>query len=208
MDKVMFISILTALLVVAIAIIFYNAHVAKEYERLLRETGPKVKYRTAVHEAGHALAVIRGNRVKGRLLTVTTVPGENYSGIVRYNLMGFPIFVQWERVIVALGGIAGEMVARGEFDAHACSADLEQALEMAALISDSHQMEEVKPLLDLQPYYKRPLLPTERNVLNFCMNQALTRLRENQSDFYRLVDSLIERRELTGAQVLEVLSNR
>lgn len=167
----------------------------------------KVTYQTAVHEAGHALTVVRSSRVNGTLHLVTTVPDRSTGGKVQFNLTGFQTFVMWEHVIICLGGAAGEYIARGFIDKHACGVDLKDALDAAHEIASKHSAEEVKDIVvDMQAYYDKRLHPDTLKILNFCMNEAIKRLRTNQSDFYRLVNSLIERRELTGVQVQEVLS--
>lgn len=185
-----------------------------QFVRLLLEPRASKKrgmilYHTAVHEAGHALVVLNSNHVESTLDTVTTVQDGDSSGRVAYSLKGLPAVVQWELAIVALGGAAGEHVGRGKVDPPACKSDLGDALVKAREIAATHKVEPLAvhdTVLNVQSFYKEQLDPFVLGALNICMSEAIRRVRENESDFYRLVNVLLERRELTGLQVKEVLS--
>jgi ATP-dependent Zn protease len=207
-DFLLFLSNILA--AVTVGLLAYNTYLRHAYRRQLAEiTGPKTQFKTAVHEAGHAITVLKTERVKSTLRRVTTVPDEESGGKVQYNLTGLPVFVQWEQVIVALGGAAGEYVGRGEVDTHGCGKDLEDALTMAEAIAAQHAPQVVKNIdVDVQRFYKKKLGHNTRAVLNFCFTEAVKRVESNEGDFYRLVDTLIARRELTGRQVQEVLSRK
>lgn len=181
-----------------------------DLRREIRElNSPKIRFRTAAHEAGHAIAVLGADRVKPTLHSVTTVPDEDSGGKVQFNLTGFPVFVQWEQVIIALGGAAGEFVAKGDVHAHGCGRDLKDALESATAISGSHTPQIVKEIeLDLKHFYKKDISKNTLDVLNFCFAEAVRRVRGKETEFFQLVDTLLARRELTGEQVREVLSQR
>lgn len=175
--------------------------------RISRKRRVVVKYHSAVHEAGHALAVLKSDNVRGEVSVVTTVPDGDSSGKVTYSLLGLPMFVKWEQIIVSLGGAAGEYVARGVVDPRACSHDLKDALTRAEVIVREHKVCLFNsPVLNTQSFYRNALNPHVLSTLNICMSEAIRRVRENEGDFYLLVDSLLERRELTGSQVADILS--
>lgn len=201
-----FISLACSMLALVITLKLMSDHFA--WTKSSKKRRAFVKFRTAVHEAGHAMTVLKSSRADCTLHVVTTVPDTDSGGMVRFSLTGLPAFVQWEQVIIALGGAAGEYVAQGEIDNHSCSKDFSDALQYAEKIAESHSVVDVRPQVDLAPRYPTGTPKSAMNVLNFCFNEAHRRVKENQRDFFRLVNDLLERRELTGTQVVQLLSSK
>lgn len=192
----------------ALSLMLWSLSEQRSWTKGAKKRKAYVKYGTAIHEAGHAMTVLRSNRAEAVLETVTTVPDEGSGGLVRFSVTGFPAFVQWEQTIIALGGAAGEHVGRAEISAHSCSKDLADALSYANKIAAAHAIDTVVPVVDMGKYYSETISERARAVLNFCFNEAHRRVKENERDFFRLVNGLLERRELTGAQVTQLLSSK
>jgi len=169
---------------------------------------PPYKFKVAVHEAGHAIAILKAEHTKGIVRKVTTVSNVKTAGMVTFTLTGSPLFLNWENVVVALGGAAGEFVGRGgEIDADGMGPDLESALKYSALIlAEGWKPSPYTPMYDVANLHKSAVGDDERAVLNFFFNEAVGRVRRHDKHFYALVNALLERRELTGSQIKEVLS--
>lgn len=168
---------------------------------------PPFKFKVAVHEAGHAIAILKGGQTKGVVKKITTVSNAQTAGVVTFTLTGSPLILNWENVVVALGGAAGEFVGRGEIDADGLGPDLESALRYSALIlAEGWKPSTYTPMYDVASLHKSAVGDNERDVLNFFFNEAVGRVRRHDKHFYALVNALLERRELTGSQIKEVLS--
>lgn len=165
----------------------------------------KDKYRTAVHESGHVMAIALATNERVTLRKVSTVAEAEMNGYVDYRITQEDS-LPWEDVVISLGGIAGEHVAIEAVHPPGAEVDLKHAVERAQDIVKHGRVQirdltPVRNLGELCPSVE----PAVVDVMNFCFNIAVERIKSNETGFFRIVDSLIDRRELTGKQVTRLL---
>ena len=169
------------------------------------------KHRVAVHEAGHAICVIKCDyTIRSSLNKVSTVPDEKYGGYCSYRYQGDGVVAAWEHLVVSMAGPAGELVARETVDAVGSRGDLTYALELANKIAHAApgavaQFDEAPYLELLSLWYPDPLAIPVRNTISMALWTAIDRISKNERAFYRLADALVDRRELTGNQIGKLL---
>lgn len=202
---------LTVLSVAGLFVALVSAFLSILYIRELRRyqqhmSQPHVLHRIAAHEAGHAVAVMAVEGVEAELKLVTIVHTNEYGGQVSYTMEGFPYTVNREAAIVRLSGAAAEFIARDEVYAEGCARDLEEALSLAVDMVVLQGMRAPPPpmvavdVATLLPDFggKGVLGGEVHNLLNSLMHEAIQRLKKKEATFYKVIQILLDRREIKG----------
>jgi cell division protease FtsH len=211
------------------AIDFDNAKdkVLMGVERRSMVISDEEKKSTAYHEAGHTLVAIKTpgtdpvHKVsiipRGRALGVTMqLPIEDKHSYSRESLLG--------RIAVLMGGRAAEEIIFNTFTTGAGN-DIERATEMARkMVCEWGMSDKMGPLSfgkkDEQIFLGREMsthknyseataveIDTEiRRIVDESYQRAVTILRDNLQDLHNVSICLIEKENLTGAEVNEILA--
>lgn len=138
--------------------------------------------RTAAHEAGHAVVALQSPCVLGVTeITILQTPSYLAQGIagatnILYNTAS-PLYL-WERIIVSMGGAAGEMYYCGTMRSGGCKRDLIEALGFAREVCSKTNVSitERKFPFDVTKCYSSKPSEAESYVLNIAYAEARKRI--------------------------------
>ena len=198
-------------------------------ERRSLEITDKEKYNTAVHEAGHAVCLLKTDLAKSLPLHKVTViprgpalgvtmmlPDEDKHSEYKSELLDY--------IVMAMGGRCAEEVVFGDISGGA-RGDIHQATGVARKMVCVYGMSEKLGPVEYggghdEVFLARDLAHSSRNfsehtariideeihrIVQENYNRALTILRDNKERLLLIADKLIEFETLSGAQVKELL---
>ncbi len=171
--------------------------------------------RVAVHEAGHAFICW----LTGETPTYLTIVARgDHGGYMQHaSKEGKAIFTKKElldRIKVSLGGRAAELAVYGEEEglSTGASGDLESATKNAENMLVYYGMDEsvgLSVIGENQRNSQNFIAVREKvnKILSEQLLLAVKALKENQSALMKLVDKLMEKNNLKGVEIEEILSN-
>jgi AAA+ superfamily predicted ATPase len=176
-----------------------------EYPRM----SPQEIERTAVHEAGHALAMYLGAYKGADIGFVTVVPRSDGS-------LGFTAFMPDERqsltrrdymekLEINLAGRAAEEIKYGaDGVSGGASSDLQAAMALAILMVTQFGLggNDLTWSADASPLHKQQA----EKILAEAYDDSRTKLKENEAKLMKLARELAKRQELFGPEVQAILS--
>ena len=198
-------------------------------ERRSLEISDKEKYMTAIHEAGHAVCLLKTALAKslplhkvtiiprGPALGVTMMlPDENKHSEYKSELLDY--------IVMAMGGRCAELVVFGDVSGGA-RGDIHQATSIARKMVCVYGMSEKLGPIEYgtnhsEVFLARDISQTTRNfsehtaqiideeiqrIVTENYNRAVTILTENKERLMLIADKLIEFETLSGKQVAELL---
>lgn len=169
--------------------------------------------RVARHEAGHAFLCFDSGETPGYL---TIVARGNHGGYMQHaDREGKAIYTRDEllaRIRTSLGGRAAEIAYYGERDgiSTGASGDLVSATNMAKQIICTYGMDETFGLAVLNPSVADGVLSAEvikavNSILQTQLKEAVRILTENRGRVDALVNELMNKNHLTGAEIEKIL---
>ncbi|MBQ7008249.1 MAG: AAA family ATPase [Ruminococcus sp.] len=179
-----------------------------------KDWGEEYLMRTARHEAGHAII----NYLCGNTPEYVTIEARSdHGGYMEYSeeQRNAPLHTQKqliEKIRVALGGRAAELIYYGEDDGISTgpSGDLESATSIARAMLTEYGMDR-KFGLAAMSFTKQSDISDLRNKINEILNEemenSIRMLTENKYLADALVDELMKKNRLTGTQIEELLNN-
>ena len=171
--------------------------------------------RVARHEAGHAFLCWQGGETPSYL---TVVARGNHGGYMQHaDQEGKAIFTKEEltkRIRTSLGGRAAEIVYYGPQDgvSTGASGDLASATNLAQKILCVYGMDETFGLAvvdgnaAVNGTMSVEIRASVNRILAEQMNEAIRLISENKDKIDALVEVLLEKNHLNGAQINEILS--
>ena len=176
-----------------------------------KDWGYEYLERVARHESGHAFLCWLGGNTPSYL---TIVARGGHGGYMEHSAkdMG-PLSTKEDlihRIRTSLGGRASEIAYYGEKDgvSTGASGDLEQATRIAAAMLCSYGMDEEFGLAAMEPgeAMKDPAFRKRVNeILGAEMRATVQIIQENKPRIDRMVDALMKKNKLTGAEMEELL---
>ena len=165
--------------------------------------------RTALHEAGHAVAAATFGVIPEY---VTIVSRSNFFGYVSYSEEGKAVYTRREmqnKICIALAGRAVEMMEYGEEGVTSgAGGDLRAATRMAKQMVCSYGMEE--DTLMWMPSERYAELPAVRKKIRKIIQAQMDRARqiaaEEQHKIQAVANALLVRNSLNGEQLQRILS--
>lgn len=173
-------------------------------------------HRAAVHEAGHLIA---GRSTGGTVDSISIIASSNSSGSVRMSLPVSSLVTrpQFEGLVISLlGGRAAEQLLLGEPSQGAGgdeTSDLAKATAMVASMEASlglgdsllfRSTPDHAMLLLRDPEFRRRV----EKVLRDLYQRTIDLLHEQRPALMAVVEALLEKRFMTGAEVAEVIERR
>lgn len=175
---------------------------------------PAEKRLTAYHEAGHAIVAA---------CTPNAIPVHKVTIVARGNALGYVQQISEDRVsvriselkarlVVAMGGIAAEILKNGVDNVTTGPAsDIQYATEIAKSIVEhgfSDTMGPVKYIdIKLLPEsYKHKMMEEIQKLIVDAKNQALTILKNHKHDLEKVANALMEKETLTADEFHALLS--
>ena len=176
-----------------------------------KDWGYEFLERVARHESGHAFLCYLGGNTPSYL---TIVARGGHGGYMEHSAKDMGSLSTKEELIhrirTSLGGRAAEIAYYGEKDgvSTGASGDLEQATRIAAAMLCSYGMDEEFGLAAMEPgeAIKDPAFRKRVNeILGAEMRATVQIIQENKPRIDRMVDALMKKNKLTGAEMEELL---
>lgn len=165
--------------------------------------------RTAVHEAGHAIAVWCCTLVTD--VSAVVVKKEGREGYVRFEkVVTETPRALWCELVISLSGVAAEAMIYKRGRSADSREDLERALVFAERIgrADAPWKTSSGPTFDFSKIYASPPSPHVVRNLETGYRMAKRILHANENRFYGLVSALITKKKLTKKDLESLLGSR
>lgn len=168
--------------------------------------------RVAAHEAGHALLAWYSMHVTS--VDYTDIrPGKSKTA---YSLRMIEKSSQmnWDRLVILMGGLAGEAIAFGTIRSGTCHNDLIEARDTAAHIAENFgtlfpwKDDPSSSKLDISRMFTDGITPFMAEILNIAFRKAKQKLTCNRAPFDRLREELAGTRRLAGRDFTRILGPR
>lgn len=166
--------------------------------------------RTAAHEAGHAVVALQSMAVHSvseiSILDTPDMRARGSAGVTYINYNVASPFYLWERIIVLMGGAAGEMYYCGTMHSGGCKKDLVQALDYARQMSSKSYVTGTKgefPFDVAACFSKRPT-PNESYILNTAYAEARKRVHNKSAQLKTIAIDLLRVGKLLGHELPRV----
>jgi cell division protease FtsH len=183
-------------------------------ERKTRLMSEREKLNVAVHEAGHAVTYHVASSGEP-IARITIMPRGDSGGHVqtmnndRFLMTDKEILVQ---ICMALGGRAAQQMILGVTDTGA-SSDFQQARRLAYMFVAEYGMSDLGPLTSVQgversPEEKRLIETQVQKILQECEQWAQRIIRDNRTNFDRLVEILLVRETILGPEFAAILAGQ
>lgn len=154
--------------------------------------------RTAAHEAGHTIVALKSPAVVSvkevTILDTAAMHSSGTAGLTTILFNSRSLLYYWERVIVLMGGAAGEMHYCGTMLSRGCKKDLLEALDLARQINQTSQVAAINrefPFDVAKCYAVRPT-QSECFILNTAYSEARKRIHNNSDSFKLLTTDLLK----------------
>lgn len=166
---------------------------------VLKSRDPAV--RTAAHEAGHALVALQSPAVS--YVSEVSIIADHSIGMagvthIAYN-QSSPLYL-WERLIVLMGGAAGEMFYCGTMRSGGCKKDLLEALDLARKVCSQTKITVTNSNFpfDITQCYSGNIIASERQVLNMAYAEARKRIHNKPEHLKAITIDLLRSGRLSG----------
>lgn len=119
--------------------------------------------------------------------------------------------ILWCRAVIAMAGLAAEMMTYKVARSGDCRQDLNQALEAARQLAKMCNAKEAFPIdpdMAICSLYSCPLTPDERHILGASYAKAKTILTRMEGPFLKMVSMLLTHRTITEKMAAEHLGPR
>jgi ATP-dependent Zn protease len=169
----------------------------------------------AVHEAGHAISLWWCSAIKYLMhITIIKPDGGGEVRYMHYYLDDNNSDLLWCELVIALGGLAGELVVIKKFSTTPATKDLMVARETAAKLEKLNtppppwkEIQVTKPT-PFQDFYTAPLTPAELSSLNQAFEYAKYLIKTRIDDHKKIVSKVLKLKTLTEEQTMKLLGSR
>jgi len=167
--------------------------------------------RTARHESGHALVCWKGGEMPSYL---TIVARDNHGGYMQHgDQEGKGVYTRQEilqRIRVAMGGRAAEMVYYGENGyTSGASGDLQTATRLARLLLGSYGMDEEFGLAAVESgEFTQEMRERVNEILQKELEEAVKIIESNRQKLDDLTEALLDKNHLTDKEMGKILEEK